>query len=129
MVLENSYDKEYITICKSAELYEKKGKLITFAEDEDFQLALFRIDGKLFCVGNICPHRHAARIHEGILDGINVTCPEHGWEFSLETGENTNKHQGIRRLTTFEIFESEGEIYIEQPHFEIPLWRTNAGIE
>lgn len=116
--------KAFAEVCFSEDIYEGKGKQIIFADDDDMQIAIFRIKNQLYCVDNICPHRHADRLFEGILDGLTVTCPLHGWNYSLETGENTNKHQGIKTLHTYEVFEQNGMIYVEKPPLRIPKWRN-----
>jgi len=121
--------KTYVCICNSDDLTEGKGKKIVFEDDVDMQFAVFRIKNNLYCVSNICPHRHATRIFEGIIRGLTVTCPLHGWTFSLATGENTNKHQGIKHLTKYEIFEENDKIYMEKPVLKIPKWRENVQIE
>lgn len=140
---------EFIKVCNSNELIPKKGKLIKFDEDDDMQIAIFRINENLYAVSNICPHRHAEEIYNGLLscqtdeNQINnkledseiqkestqktekdvVTCPLHGWSYFLDTGYNTNPKQGIKRITTYQIFEKNGEIYIEKPKLDIPKWR------
>ncbi len=115
--------EKYIAVCKSSELYEGKGKKIQFPEDDDFQVAIFRIDGQLYCLDNICPHRHADRIYEGFVKNGTVTCPLHGWSYSLDSGQNINQLQGIKSLSKYEIFEKNGTIYIEKPVFSLPRWR------
>ncbi|MFA6572227.1 MAG: Rieske 2Fe-2S domain-containing protein [Bacteroidota bacterium] len=117
--------RSFIPVCKSKEVLEKKGLQLIFEDDLDFQIALFRLKGQIYCVSNICPHRHADQIFNGIISGMNITCPLHGWTYSLETGKNTNPHQGLRSLVHYDSFESEGLVYIEKPHFEPPAWRKN----
>lgn len=127
---------EFIKVCNSNELIPKKGKLIKFDDDDDMQVAIFRINDKLYAVSNICPHRHAEEIYNGILTCQNeknaldkikekdvVTCPLHGWSYFLDTGFNTNQKQGIKRIQTYQIFEKNNEIFIEKPKLEIPKWR------
>lgn len=121
--------KDFQFICYSQEIKEGKGKRITFKDDIDTQFAVFRINGKLYCVSNICPHRHATKIFEGILKGLTVTCPLHGWTYSLETGENINKNQGIKKLDTYEIFEQNDKVFMEKPNIKIPKWRQGTQIE
>ena len=120
IVIENL---EFIKICKSKEVFESKGLKIQFDGDDDFQLAIFRVNGNLYCLENICPHRHADRIFEGIIDNLTVMCPLHGWTYSLETGQNVNQRQGIKSLKNFKVIEIDGNVYIEKPNFEIPKWR------
>ena len=122
--IKNISGKEYLMVCPSNRVYEKKGTRIQYDDDdEDMQVAIFRVDGKLYCLWNICPHRHKDQIFNGILKKLTVICPEHGWTYSLETGENMNKLQGLRGLDRFDIFEEDGWVYIEKPTITIPRWR------
>lgn len=117
-------DKEYLKICKSSELLPKKGMKIHFDDsDEVYEVAIFRIDGQLYCVQNHCPHQHAPEIYNGVLDNCVVTCPLHGWSYNLKDGINMNPKQGLRSLQTFDIIEKDGFIYIEKPNIPIPKWR------
>lgn len=114
---------EFLQICKSDDVFEGKGRQILFDEDDDFQVAVFRIKGKLYALDNICPHRHADRIFEGIIQDMTVMCPLHGWTYSIETGQNVDLSQGIKSLNSHEVFESEGYVYLKKPQFELPVWR------
>jgi NAD(P)H-dependent nitrite reductase small subunit len=114
---------EYLKICKSDEIYEGKGKQFVFEEDDDFQIAIFRVNGSLYALDNICPHRHADRIFDGIIKDKTVMCPLHGWTYNLENGKNIDLRQGIKSLKSYKVFENDGVVYLEKPEFEIPKWR------
>ncbi len=116
-------DTAFAAVCKYSELFDKKGIRVKFPGDDDFQVALFKIDGQLYCVDNICPHRHADCIHEGIIRDATVICPLHGWTYSLDTGNNTNPKQGIKNLGSYKVKVSDGIVFIEVPYFKIPAWR------
>jgi len=122
-------NKTFVHICNSDEIKEGKSKKIVFEDDIDMQYALFRINDKLYCVSNICPHRHATRIFEGILKKLTITCPLHGWTYSLETGENVNQKQGIKKLDKYEVFEENEKVFMEEPEIKIPKWRQNVKIQ
>lgn len=121
--LVNINDKEYAKICKSDELYEKKGRQIVFPGDEDRQIAVFRFQGELYALDNICPHRHQAKIHEAIFKDENIMCPLHAWTYSVKDGQNVNQKVGVKSLKTYEIFEKDGYVYVEIPELKIPKWR------
>ena len=93
-------DTIFVVVCQSNELRERKSKNIYF--EEELQIAIFRIEGQLYAVSNICPHQHAAVICEGFIEELTVTCPLHGWIYSLENGKALGSHA---RLKTYEIFE------------------------
>lgn len=123
--IEEYFDgKKYLILCPSSEIFEGKGKKFQFGEEFEMQIAVFRYKGELFAVYNICPHRHIDRIYDGILRDGFVMCPEHGWTYSLYTGENKFQKQGQKGLKKFEVFEKNGFVYIEEPTFEIPKWKT-----
>ncbi len=114
----------FAEVCKSDEISEGKGRKIEFPEDIDMQVAVFRLEGKLFALQNICPHRHADRIHEGIIRNGNVTCPLHGWTYEVKSGRNINIRQGRKSLIKYDVFEDNGSVYVEKPSIEaIPKWR------
>lgn len=117
---------EFHKIGKSSDFFEKRGKKIEFGDDVDLQIAVFRIDGILYALSNICPHRHQDQIHNGILENGNVICPLHGWTYELESGNNINFKQGIKSLKKFEITEIDGFVYVRKPDFDIPAWKMNA---
>ena len=118
-------NKTYINIYKSKDLADNQGRRIRFHDDEDQQVAIFRHKGKLYCLWNICPHRHQDQIHNGIIRDGKVSCPIHGWTYWLDSGDNINPHQGLKNLDKYDIFEEDGEIWIEQPEVKIPKWRQS----
>ena len=117
--------KEFIYLCNADVIYNNKGYQFLFDDDLDKQIAVFRREGKLYCLSNICPHRHQDKIYDGIIRDMKVSCPEHGWTYELETGKNINPLQGLRSLKKYSILEKDGKIYIEYPEFDIPKWREN----
>jgi nitrite reductase/ring-hydroxylating ferredoxin subunit len=115
----------FAEVCDSDEIFEGKGRRIRFSDDEDHQVAVIRFKGELYCLDNICPHRHADRIHEGLINKHKETvmCPLHGWTYYLKNGENVNKLQGLKSLKTHKVFEESGKVYVEKPELNIPKWR------
>lgn len=51
-------------------------------------LAIFNLDGTLYCLDDTCSHAEAS-LSDGDLDGRRcaIECPLHGSAFSLRTGE------------------------------------------
>lgn len=116
--------KKYLKTIASDDLVDRKGYKIEFEDDIDLQLALFRIDEHLYCISNICLHRHAREIYKGYIQDDTIICPLHGWTYSYVTGHNVNEKQGKACLTVYDIFELDGFIYIEKPEVKIPKWRS-----
>ena len=49
-------------------------------------VALFMCRGKVVATSGQCPHNEGP-LSEGEVDGTVLTCPWHGWQFDLVTGE------------------------------------------
>jgi nitrite reductase (NADH) small subunit len=50
-------------------------------------IALCNTGGEIRATGGICPHLGGPLGH-GAVNGENIVCPWHGWEFSCFTGRN-----------------------------------------
>lgn len=73
-----------VDIAGKNDLDDGKMKAVTVQGKE---LLLARVKGEYFAIGNICPHLKG-RLSEGTLEGYTVTCPKHGSQFDIRTGEN-----------------------------------------
>ena len=52
-------------------------------------IALFNVDGTFHALDNTCIHR-GGPLGDGFCTDGTVTCPWHGWEYSMATGECKN---------------------------------------
>ncbi|MBI2027209.1 MAG: non-heme iron oxygenase ferredoxin subunit [Deltaproteobacteria bacterium] len=75
---------ELITVAQKDDLKPGQGKVVDAKGQE---IALFRVGDDFFAIDNQCPHRHGP-LGEGYLQNDIVTCPWHGWQFNVKTGEN-----------------------------------------
>jgi nitrite reductase/ring-hydroxylating ferredoxin subunit len=48
------------------------------------------IDGKFYALNNVCPHSGGS-LADGKLNGNVVTCPKHGAQFNVKTGETVRE--------------------------------------
>ncbi len=58
----------------------------TAVEVKGKSIALFNAGGEIFALDNECLHR-GGPLGEGELDGDVITCPWHGWQYNIRTGE------------------------------------------
>jgi nitrite reductase/ring-hydroxylating ferredoxin subunit len=80
----SSPDDGFSPVARLSELREGCGRKVILHGTE---IALWRVGGRIYAIGNICSHQHFSLMHEGILDGLTVGCPMHGWSYSLLTGK------------------------------------------
>lgn len=90
-------NQHFVKICKVSDIPERKG--IRF-EIEEYDLAIFKIDGEVFVISNICPHNHTAQMFNGYLMGHSISCPIHGWRFDLRTGKTLSNNSNIKTFET-----------------------------
>ncbi|MBX3415269.1 MAG: Rieske 2Fe-2S domain-containing protein [Pirellulales bacterium] len=49
--------------------------------------ALFNVAGEYHALDGVCPHQ-GGPLGKGCLTGTIVTCPWHGWQFDVRTGQH-----------------------------------------
>jgi nitrite reductase/ring-hydroxylating ferredoxin subunit len=64
------------------EITEGAAKLVRMKGEE---MAVFKNDGKLYGIQNICPHE-GGQLCNGWIEAGEVVCPQHGYKFDLKTG-------------------------------------------
>lgn len=80
--------------------------------DDEREIALFHLaEGSFYALNNLCPHREGP-LGEGKLDGAIITCPWHGWEFDVRTGESTNMAGECTETIAIEV--DGGTIYLSE---------------
>ncbi len=74
-------------------------------------VALANVGGKLFAINNVCLHR-GGPLGEGELEGQQVTCPWHGWQYDVTTGKlvKTNPAVGVE---TFPVEVRGDDIFVD----------------
>lgn len=72
-------------------------------------IAIFRHQGQLFALDAMCAHQ-GGPIAQGVVDRGCVTCPWHGWQYELATGNQTIHKQKL--LETHQIKEEDGQIWV-----------------
>ncbi|MGQ4556826.1 Rieske 2Fe-2S domain-containing protein [Halobellus sp. GM3] len=92
-------------------------------------IGLFNVDGDYYALENECKHQGGPactgrfggkivaepsepgeRTTKRISDEMTVTCPWHGWEYEIETGEHIGKND--IELEQYEVEVEDGELYV-----------------
>jgi NAD(P)H-dependent nitrite reductase small subunit len=97
----------YKKVCNLSELKDEIGKQIFI---DDVEIAVFKVDGEVFALNNICPHQQTHLIHEGFIEDCKIACPVHGWKFDLKTG---NLNENRRGLQSFEVKVFDNDICVK----------------
>ena len=78
----------------------------------DRVIALFNVDRQFFALDGVCPHQ-GGPLGEGDLNGCVVTCPWHGWQFDVTSGQHQLNGNVIQ--PRFETKVEEGSVWVDLP--------------
>src|SRR5262245_15290537 len=74
---------EWVTVARTDDV--PVGEMIGATVDGN-QLLVANVDGRYCAIGSVCTHE-GGPLADGELDGSTVTCPWHGSQFNVQTGE------------------------------------------
>jgi NAD(P)H-dependent nitrite reductase small subunit len=75
--------ENYVDVASVDDIPDDEGICVSVG---DLKVALFKHDGEIYALNNVCPHQ-GAPLHEGFYDDGIVTCPLHAWDFDVESGK------------------------------------------
>jgi nitrite reductase/ring-hydroxylating ferredoxin subunit len=97
---------EFVAVSSTHEVPPGSLKGVRFGEEE---IALAHCDGAFYAVQGHCLHLQGP-LAEGHLDGCVLTCPWHGWQYDVRTGQN--EFDLAIQLKTYDIQVEDGEIRV-----------------
>ena len=77
-------------------------------------VGIFHHKGKWYAVRNLCLHR-GGPVATGMLDGDTITCPWHGFQYNITTGQLLVDPNA--KLDTFEVVLENDEVHLLVPDF------------
>jgi nitrite reductase/ring-hydroxylating ferredoxin subunit len=86
----------FVEVCDVESIPEKRAKVISL---EGERIAVFRYDGKVSALSNVCRHQNGPLGEGRIIDGC-VTCPWHGYQYLPDTGASPPPFQD--KVPTFQ---------------------------
>ncbi len=72
----------FVDICAVDDIVENRGKVVTLAGE---RVAVFRYDGKVSAMSNVCQHQNGPLGEGKVVDGL-VVCPWHGFQYKPDCG-------------------------------------------
>jgi nitrite reductase (NADH) small subunit/3-phenylpropionate/trans-cinnamate dioxygenase ferredoxin subunit len=74
------------------------------------EIALFNLEGSYYAITNICPHSTGPLV-EGRVSGTMVTCPWHGAQFDITSGQCLGG-PATRDIVVYEVRVEGNDIYL-----------------
>ena len=82
--LKASSDDGFIKVCRVDDIPEKRGRIFCLSGE---RVAVFKYDGKVSAISNVCQHQNGPLGEGWIIDGF-VTCPWHGFQYDPASGSS-----------------------------------------
>lgn len=95
----------FVRAASVADIPDGTGRAVAL---DGVEVAVFNLGGEFYAIDNTCPHRGAS-LGRGELQGEEVICPLHGWQFNVKTGRMP-MGGGVR---SFNVRVEEGAVLVE----------------
>ena len=96
----------FVEVCKVDRIAEKCATIISLSGE---RVAVFRYDGKVSAISNVCQHQNGPLGEGRIIDGC-VTCPWHGYQYQPESGAAPPPFK--EKIPTFRVKVIEGTVFV-----------------
>ena len=87
----------FVRACFVDDIVENRAKLVI---SEDQSIAIFKYEGRLSAVNNVCKHQNGPLSEGKIIDGC-ITCPWHGYQYIPESG--TSPPPFNEKIATYDV--------------------------
>lgn len=104
-------NSEFVPVCHVDSIPEKRAKVINVDGE---RIAVFRHDGKVSAISNVCRHQNGPLGEGKIVDGC-VTCPWHGYQYDPETGASPPPFKD--KVSTFRTRIVDGIVHLDPKPF------------
>jgi nitrite reductase (NADH) small subunit len=78
---------------------------------DDRVVALYNVDGQLYALDGICPHQ-GGPLGKGRLQGCIVTCPWHGWQFDVRSGQSLIAERIVQPTLPVRVVDGQVEVRV-----------------
>jgi methionine sulfoxide reductase heme-binding subunit len=99
--------KGFVDACSVESIPEKCAAVVSLSGE---RVAIFKFDGKISAISNVCRHQNGPLGEGKIIDGC-VTCPWHGYQYLPETGASPPPF--TEKVSTFQTQIVNGRVWID----------------
>jgi sulfoxide reductase heme-binding subunit YedZ len=105
---EHKIDKaDFVEVCRATSIPENRAKVVSISGE---RVAIFRYDGKISAISNVCRHQNGPLGEGKIIDGC-VTCPWHGYQYRPEDGASPPPFP--EKVATYRVQVCEGRVLVD----------------
>ena len=96
----------FVDACAVADIPENRARIVCLSGE---RVAIFKYDGKVSAVSNVCQHQNGPLGEGKILDGC-ITCPWHGYQYVPATGASPPPF--VEKVPTFNVRVNNGRVFV-----------------
>ena len=97
----------FVDACAVADIPENRARIVCVSGE---RVAIFKYDGKISAVSNVCQHQNGP-LGEGKIVAGCITCPWHGYQYEPETGASPPPF--VEKVPTFNVRVQNGRVWID----------------
>lgn len=97
----------YVEVCELGEIEENRAKIVIL---QGQNIALFKYEGKISAVNNVCRHQQGPLGEGKIVDGC-ITCPWHGYQYYPQNGQSPPPF--TEKLETYDVRVIESTVWVK----------------
>ncbi len=98
---------EFIDACAVADIPENRARIVCLSGE---RVAIFKYDGKISAVSNVCQHQNGPLGEGKIVYGC-ITCPWHGYQYQPDTGASPPPF--VEKVPTFNVRVKDGRVFVQ----------------
>lgn len=98
---------ELIDVCGVDDIRDNRAKVVTVSGE---RVAVFRYDGKISVISNVCQHQNGPLGEGKVVDGL-VVCPWHGYQYKPDCGASPPPFK--EKIPTFRVRVDAGRVLVD----------------
>lgn len=96
----------FVDACAIADIPENRARIVCLSGE---RVAIFKYDGKISAVSNVCQHQNGPLGEGKIVHGC-ITCPWHGYQYLPDTGASPPPF--VEQVPTFNVRAKNGRVFV-----------------
>jgi sulfoxide reductase heme-binding subunit YedZ len=113
----------FVKVCDVNDIVENRGKMFCIEKE---RIAVFKTQGKLFAVNNVCKHQNGPLGEGKVVDGC-ITCPWHGYQYLPHNGQSPPPFK--EKVSTFDVKLDGNDVWVNPLPYPEGTERPGAIIE
>jgi nitrite reductase/ring-hydroxylating ferredoxin subunit/DMSO/TMAO reductase YedYZ heme-binding membrane subunit len=105
-LLTSAATDQFVDACSVADIPENRARIVCLSGE---RVAVFKYDGKISAVSNVCQHQNGPLGEGKIVYGC-ITCPWHGYQYQPDTGASPPPF--VEKVPTFNVRVRNGRVLV-----------------